>query len=59
MEHPALRRAPSTKENTRMYLLRKWVNPELTLVVPVQSSVRLGVAHLSPRDEDTDGDYSG
>lgn len=47
IEHPALRRAPSTKENTSMYLLRKWVNPELTLVVPVQSSVCLGVAHLS------------
>lgn len=31
---------------------------ELTLVLPIQSCIGLGVDHTSPRDEDKDGDYS-
>lgn len=51
--HPALSRVAGTQEATSTHLLRKWMNPELTLVFPVQSFLGLAVDHLSPR-----GDYS-
>lgn len=51
--HPALSRVAGTQEATSTHLLRKWMNPELTLVFPVQSFLGLAVDHLSPRGEMT------